>query len=496
MLQSIDWNDKSIKAVSITAATALSTYVLYSVLWPKNPFADLPKTKYSSVRSFTYDPAKRDVDIEEEYPKFERSSYIGKPSIVVNDIDLSHHVLARQDRYKQGHLFGRSLMFSYTHQLLFGGVNIANSNGHDWKIRRDVLVPLFQGRVMVPDLLPFIVRRSQQLVEEIKTHKGKPIDIDERYATLTADVICEYLFAQSPGPGEVKFDNFINPAQALAQLKLANLYAMFGFKSSATREIEQNCAFIRKMIHKIKRGEKLRENGPLTLAEKLLQFEQYQGPEGEERLILELLIVFFAGHDTTAHSMTMLTYTLAKEPECQKKIREEANELIPDDDSLTAANLGKLKYTSAAIKENLRLHPVIPEVAIECHEDNTLGQCHIPAGSTVILPVVRLHRDPTVFKKPLSFEPERWLQEDLDLHSDLEAVGSGKSQLSKAFFTFSQGTHSCLGMNLAYLELRVVTALLAQNFDIQYHGPVPEICNALLRLTEVPLMEFHELKRD
>jgi cytochrome P450 len=412
MLQNIKWSDNSTKAVSITAATALSAYVLYSVIWPKNPFADLPKTKYSSIRSFTYDPAKRDVDIEEEYPQFERSSYIGKPSIVVNDIDLSHHVLARQDRYKQGHLFGRSLMFSYTHQLLFGGnnhvhhllllnlryclspvtyifftpdigVNIANSNGDDWKIRRDVLVPLFQGRVMVPDLLPFIVRRSQQLVEEIKTHKGKPIDIDQRYATLTADVICEYLFAQSPGPGEVKFDNFINPAQAIAQLKLKDLYALFGFKSSASREIEQNCAFIRKMIHKIKRGEKLRKDGPPTLAEKLLQFEQYQGSEGEERLILELLIVFFAGHDTTAHSMTMLTYTLAKEPGCQQKIREEANELIPDDESLTAANLGKLKYTSAAIKENLRLHPVIPEVAIQCHEDNTLGGCYVPAGSTV-----------------------------------------------------------------------------------------------------------------
>jgi len=236
---------------------------------------------------------------------------------------------------------------------------------------------------MVPDILPFVIRRAKTLVEEIKSHKGKPIDIDQRYAIMTVDVICEYLFAEIPEPGEVKFRNLLDPARALAELKLTGLYAFFGFKSSASREIEQNCAFIRKMIHKIKRGEKLRENGPPTLAEKLLQFEQYQGPEGEERLILELLIVFFAGHDTTAHSMTMLTYTLAKEPGCQKKIREEADELIPDDDSLTAANLGKLKYTSAAIKENLRLHPVIPEVAIQCHEDNTLGNRHVPAGSTV-----------------------------------------------------------------------------------------------------------------
>ena len=111
-----------------------------------------------------------------------------------------------------------------------------------------------------------------------------------------------------------------------------------------------------------------------------------------------------------------------------------------------------------------------------------------------ILPVLRFQRDPTIYKKPLAFKPERWLEEDLELQADLETVGSGKSQLTKAFLTFSQGTHSCLGMNLAYLELRVVTALLVQNFEIRYHGPVPEIVNALLRLKESPLMEFHPLK--
>jgi cytochrome P450 len=263
------------------------------------------------------------------------------------------------------------------------GANIANASGEDWKIRREVLVPLFQGRVMLPELLPFIIRRAQLLVEEIRSHQGRPIDIDQCYVTLTSDVICEYLFGQTPSPGEIKFDNFVNPAKAIAGIKLKSLYAMFGLKESASAEIERNCEYIRKLIDKVKRGEKLRENGRPTLAEKLIQLEQYQGPEGEERLILELLIMIFAGHDTTAHSMTMLTYTLAQEQECQQKIREEANKIIPDEDSLTAYNLGKLQYTSAAIKESLRLHPVVPELSVQCHKDNFLGHIHIPAGSTV-----------------------------------------------------------------------------------------------------------------
>lgn len=109
---------------------------------------------------------------------------------------------------------------------------------------------------------------------------------------------------------------------------------------------------------------------------------------------------------------------------------------------------------------------------------------------------MRLQKDVAVFKKPNKFDPDRWIQEDLGLHTDLETVGAGISQLSKAFFTFSQGTHSCLGMNLAYLELRVLTALLVQNFDIQYHGPIPVLVMALLRMKEVPLIEFHKLEKN
>ncbi|KAH8549935.1 cytochrome P450 [Umbelopsis sp. PMI_123] len=482
------------KVISIGVATTITAYTLYSAFSAKNPFADLPKSSFNAIRSFTYDPKQKDKEREEEYPVFEKKDFIGKQALVVNDVDIAHQALAQQDRYRKGHLYGRSPLFSYVHRLLFGGANIANASGEDWKIRREVLVPLFQGRVMLPELLPFIIRRAQLLVEEIRSHQGRPIDIDQCYVTLTSDVICEYLFGQTPSPGEIKFDNFVNPAKAIAGIKLKSLYAMFGLKESASAEIERNCEYIRKLIDKVKRGEKLRENGRPTLAEKLIQLEQYQGPEGEERLILELLIMIFAGHDTTAHSMTMLTYTLAQEQECQQKIREEANKIIPDEDSLTAYNLGKLQYTSAAIKESLRLHPVVPELSVQCHKDNFLGHIHIPAGSTVLLPVLRLQRDPAFFKKPLAFKPERWLEEDLELQADLETVGSGKSQLTKAFLTFSQGTHSCLGMNLAYLELRVVTALLVQNFEIRYHGPVPEIVNALLRLKESPLMEFHPLK--
>lgn len=95
-----------------------------------------------------------------------------------------------------------------------------------------------------------------------------------------------------------------------------------------------------------------------------------------------------------------------------------------------------------------------------------------------------------MFKKPLAYMPERWMQEDLQLHQDLEKLGTDKSELSKAFIAFSAGTHSCLGMNLAYLELRVVTALLVQNFDWEYNGPALHTTGLLLRVKERVMLKF------
>ncbi len=49
-----------------------------------------------------------------------------------------------------------------------------------------------------------------------------------------------------------------------------------------------------------------------------------------------------------------------------------------------------------------------------------------------------MHFSPSIFLSPLSFNPERWLD---------------NPQLDKNLVPFSRGTWQCIGMNLAYAEL-------------------------------------------
>jgi cytochrome P450 len=64
-------------------------------------------------------------------------------------------------------------------------------------------------------------------------------------------------------------------------------------------------------------------------------------------------------------------------------------------------------------------------------------------------------RDPRVFPSPNSFSPERWLKPD------------GMSTEAKTLFMpFSSGPRTCLGKNLAMMELNLITSVLFRRFHV------------------------------
>lgn len=68
-------------------------------------------------------------------------------------------------------------------------------------------------------------------------------------------------------------------------------------------------------------------------------------------------------------------------------------------------------------------------------------------------------RDPTVYACPDDFIPERWLESD-KVSNEMKAM----------FMPFSAGSRACLGINLAWMELKVITATLVREHSVQL-GP-------------------------
>lgn len=63
------------------------------------------------------------------------------------------------------------------------------------------------------------------------------------------------------------------------------------------------------------------------------------------------------------------------------------------------------------------------------------------------------HRNPLVFPNPDAFLPERWT----NTHPDMKLN----------FMPFSAGSRACLGINLAWMELKVITAALVMNYGVR-----------------------------
>lgn len=74
----------------------------------------------------------------------------------------------------------------------------------------------------------------------------------------------------------------------------------------------------------------------------------------------------------------------------------------------------------------------------------------LPGGTTVTTQSYSLHRDQTLFPDPEAFKPSRWL--------DNGEPDSVSDNARAAFSPFGAGSRTCLGVHLAYIELRLAAA--------------------------------------
>jgi cytochrome P450 len=145
-----------------------------------------------------------------------------------------------------------------------------------------------------------------------------------------------------------------------------------------------------------------------------------------------------ASFDTTSSALASMGYLLAKHPAWQDRLREEARTVKgrPSYDDVKRFELG-----SRVWNETLRLYPVAPFVPRRALRDVDLGGHRIPAGALVHANIDAMMRDPSVWTRPETFDPERF---GPDRAEDRRTKGS--------FLPFGSGVHACIGLSLAGAE--------------------------------------------
>ncbi|KAH6643447.1 cytochrome P450 [Truncatella angustata] len=179
----------------------------------------------------------------------------------------------------------------------------------------------------------------------------------------------------------------------------------------------------------------------------------------QTEIILNIALFISAGTDTTATALTGWAYFVCTNPNVYQRLISEIRGALGTDDDIKWDKVRKLPYLEATIHESLRLFPPSPasQQRVVPRGGATINGLHVPEGITVAVPPwvsthSRLH-----FKEPDAFRPERWLGEDKDYIND---------HLS-ASLPFGTGPRVCIGRNLAYMEMRLITAHLLWKFDLE-----------------------------
>ncbi|HEX7597831.1 MAG TPA: cytochrome P450, partial [Polyangia bacterium] len=166
----------------------------------------------------------------------------------------------------------------------------------------------------------------------------------------------------------------------------------------------------------------------------------------------EVLIMFAAGHETTANAMAWAFYLLQQHPPVLSKLRAELDEVLGGR-TPTAADLPRLTYTRMVIDEVLRLYPPVAITNRQALQEDEICGYHLPAGAVVGISPYMTQRDPRFWKDPLSFDPQHFSPEQ----------SAGRPRF--AYFPFGGGPRQCIGKDFSLYEAAVVLAMAAQRFD-------------------------------
>ncbi|CAH2000117.1 unnamed protein product [Acanthoscelides obtectus] len=145
---------------------------------------------------------------------------------------------------------------------------------------------------------------------------------------------------------------------------------------------------------------------------------------------------------------------LAMHPDIQEKLYHDVVSICGLDDPITLEKLPKIDYAERIIKETLRLFPSAPIIGRYTQGDLDIGGRVIPKHSTVYLHIVYTHRDPRFWQEPLTFDPDRFLQEN------------ASKIYPFSYIPFSYGSRNCIGLRFAMTSIKIALVNLIRKVKV------------------------------
>ncbi|GFQ02129.1 cytochrome p450 94c1 [Phtheirospermum japonicum] len=389
--------------------------------------------------------------------------------ITANPGNVEHILKTRFANYPKGKPFSAILGD-------FLGKGIFNVDGHLWKFQRK-MASLELGSLSIRSYA-FQTVTSQiesRLVPLLSSFaiQNENVDLQDIFRRFSFDSICRFSFGSDPG--------LLDPSLPVS--KFASAFDLAS-KLSAERAVSTS-----PLVWKMKRffnlgsERKLRraiqgvhELADMVISHKRNKLVSSSSSSNEDLLsrfmaivdndvFLRDIVVSFllAGRDTVASGLTCFFWLMSKNPEAVHLIRGESDRVMGrgNEGLVGFSELREMHYLQAAVHESMRLFPPVQFDSKFSEENDVLPDgTLVGRGTRVTYHPYAMGRMERIWGDDcLEFKPERWLEDGVFQHQD-----------PFKYPVFQAGPRTCLGKEMALVEMKTVALSLIRKFDFEVSG--------------------------
>lgn len=333
------------------------------------------------------------------------------------------------------------------------GAGLLTNEGASWRKQRKLASPPLQPK-RVAAYADAMVDCSLHTFDKFVAGETRDFHVD--MMSLTLDIVGRTLLGASTHADTERIAEVLETAQSFLEGRLYSLARLIpaSVPTPSVLRFRRARQELDAIVYKI--IDRCREHGTSEdhLLARLLAARTEDG-EAMSRTQLrdEVVTMMLAGHETTALLLMYTVYLLGKHPEHMARLRTEVDTVLSGRRA-GMADLPKLPFLDAVVRETLRLYPPAYTFGREVVTPFDVGGYHVPQGATVIVSPFALHRNPRFFPEPERFSPERWLN------------GSSASLPRFAYFPFGGGPRVCIGNHFATMEAALILATMVQKVEL------------------------------
>ncbi|EHD9158750.1 cytochrome P450 [Campylobacter jejuni] len=361
----------------------------------------------------------------------------------------------------------------FLHELLSPllGESIFTTNGEVWKKQRELLRPSFEMTRInkVFNLMSEAVADMMDRFSKYPNHAV--IEVDEAMTFITADVIFRTIMSSKldEEKGKKILNAFVTFQEQSVHTAMRRMFRFPKWLSYVLGDRKRAKAgdVIRQVLSDIiKPRYDMADNAEFEdiLGSLLLVVDADTNKRFSfEEILDQVAMLFLAGHETTASSLTWTLYLLSLYPKEQEKAYEEITQVLQGG-AIEISHLRQFKYLTNIFKESLRLYPPVGFFAREAKKDIQVRDKLIKKGSGVVIAPWLIHRHEEFWTNPHGFNPSRF-------------EGEYKKD---AYLPFGVGERICIGQGFAMQEAILILANILKTYKLELEeGFVPDVVGRL-----------------